>query len=178
MSRWLLVGTSLLLLLILIAGTFGVRFLRVAPLPTKGEVSSRQPKAKPDHALLPASETDTYVKYYLVNPGVAVQSWQPTEADLRGLEVNLPQISNLRESVSRPSRHIDNPNQYFRQYLAIVQSGRKQVFVNAFCVNGANDWTDWRYHLHVIVDGGDCYWQTWYDPITQKYSNLMINGVA
>jgi len=166
------------LVLLVIAGVSGARLLRVAPLPTKDESANRRPMSKSDSVLLPAKETATYIKYYLVNPQIPVQSWQPTAADLDGLEANLPQISNLKENVPGPGRRIDNPNKYFRQYLGIVQSGKKQIFVNAFCGGPVSDSDEWRHNLQIVYDGGKCFWQAWYDPATQKFSNLMINGVA
>ncbi|MGA2890521.1 MAG: hypothetical protein ABSE51_20975 [Terracidiphilus sp.] len=163
------------LLFLFIAGVLGMRLLRIPSLPAGYQNPS--PMAKPGSALLSASEAAAYVKDYLVNPN-PVQSWQPSKVDLDGLEDNLSQIPNLRENAPSSRRHIDNPDQYFRQYLAIVQSGKKQIFVNALCRNDVSHSDEWRHHLQVVIDGGDCYWQAWYDPAIQRFSNLMINGVA
>jgi hypothetical protein len=176
MRNWKLVVASLVFLLI--AGAFGAWRLRIAPLPTIGQSANRLPVLKRDSVLLPVSETDAYIKFYLGDAKAAVQSWQPSQVDLDGLEENQPQISNLRENVPGPARRIDNPNMYFHQYLAIVQSGKKQIFVNAMCRTAGDDTDDWRHHLQIVYDGGDCFWQAFYDPATQKFSNLMINGRA
>jgi hypothetical protein len=74
------------------------------------------------------------------------------------------------------NRHIDQPDQYFRQYLAVVVNGKKTIFVNALCSIEAGE--DWRKRLIVVSDGGKCYWNAVYDPITQTFSNLVINGRA
>jgi len=113
-----------------------------------------------------------------MNKNAPVQSWQPSNTDLSNLEANLMQIAALKENVPASDRHIDNPGRYFLQYLAIVQSGNKQIFVNASCAMGDVTSDRRRNHLEVVMDGGTCYWQAWYDPATQKFSNLMINGLA
>ena len=176
--KWVVAGSLVFIALAFIAGALGLRLLRVAPLPAKDQSANRSPMSKPDSVLLPASETAAYVKYYLVNPEIPVQSWQPTEAELEGLGANLPQISNLKENGPGPGRRIDHPNVYFRQYLPIVQSGKKLIFVNASCGIGVDDSDEWRHHLQVVYDGGKCFWQAFYDPLTQKFSNLKINAVA
>jgi len=94
------------------------------------------------------------------------------------MEANLPQISDLKENGPGPGRRIDHPNEYFRQYLPIVQSGKKLIFVNASCGIGVDYSDEWRHHLQFATDGGKCFWQAFYDPFTQRFSNLLINGVA
>jgi hypothetical protein len=176
MRKWMLVVSSLVLLLL--AGAFSARHFCIAPLPTIGQSANRPSVLKPDSVLLPSSETDAYIKYYLVDAKATVQSWSPSQVDLDGLKANLPHISDLKESVPGPGRRIDNPNKYFRQYLAIVLSGKKQIFVNAMCEPVGDGSDDWRRHLQIVYDGGECFWQAFYDPATQKFSNLIINGRA
>jgi hypothetical protein len=171
-------GSTVFIALLFIAGMLGVRLLCVAPISAKDQSADRTPISKPDHVLLPGSETAIYAKYYLADPKAVVQSWQPSGDDLRGLEANLPQISSMKENGRGPAWRIENPTQYFRQYLAIVQSGKRQIFVNAFCRATEGDSEGWHHNLQIVYDGGTCYWQVFYDPLTQKFSNLMINGVA
>ncbi|HEV2133903.1 MAG TPA: hypothetical protein VGR47_06530 [Terracidiphilus sp.] len=130
---------------------------------------------KPGHVLLPPSETAVYTHYYLRNPSISVMSWQPSRADLATLEAALPQISRMKAQPRDP-RHIADPNRYFLQYLPIVQRGKKQIFVSAFCDAPAGD--KWRSHLYIVVDGGECYWQVYFDPTSGKFVNLIINGRA
>jgi hypothetical protein len=173
MRKWVLVVASLVLSLTAIV--FSARRFCIAPFQVMGQSTNQPPVLKPGSVLLPASETDAF-KLYLGDPKVTVQSWQPSQADLDGLERILPQISSLKENVPGPGRHIENPEKYFRQYLAIMQSEKKKIFVNAVCVNETNDSNEWRNHLQIVCDGENCYWQAFYDPATQKFSNLMING--
>jgi len=174
--KWRLVVASLVLLLI--ASAFSARRFYILPLSTIGQSVNRSLVLKPDSVLLPATETDAYIKFYLGDAKAAVQSWQPSQVDLDGLDQNLPHISNLRENVPGPGRRIDSPNKYFRQYLAIVQNGKKQIIVNAMCGTAVDDSDKGRHHLQIVSDGGDCFWQAFYDPVMQKFSNLMINGRA
>jgi hypothetical protein len=176
--KWVVAGSLVFIALVFIAGALGLRLLCFTPLPTKDQVTDRRQMSKPVHILLSGSETAAYAKLLSANPDFTIQSWQPTEADLEGLEANLPQVSNLKENGPGPGSRIDHPNEYFRQYLAIVQSGKKLIFVNASCGIGVDDSDEWRHHLQIATDGGKCFWQAFYDPLTQKFSNLMINGVA
>jgi hypothetical protein len=163
-----------LALVCLIGVGLELRHLRVSPLPRTARVAS----FTPDFALLPENEAVAYSKLFGENSKTKVESWEPTVADIEGLEANLPQISALRESGSGPSRHIDDPHRYLRQYLAIVQDGKPRIFVNALCTINADDSKLWRKHLELASDGGTCFWRALYDPSTQRFSNLMINGVG
>jgi len=155
-----------------------VRHLRVALLPAKAHPAGLGRIASPAFALLPESETANYAKYFSADPKSKVQSWEPTVAEIDGLEANLPQISTMSESGPGPSRHIDDPRHYFRQYMAIVVAGKQKIFINSLCSIGAEDSNRWRKQLEIASDGGTCFWQAIYDPSTQNFSNLRINGRA
>ena len=103
-------------------------------------------------------------------------TWQPTTMDIDGLEANLRQVSSLRAENWPMHIAIDRPEQYFRQYVAIIRKGRKLIYVNAFC--GDFPESDWRQQLVLIADGGSCCWQALYDPVKKEFSTLRINGVA
>jgi hypothetical protein len=115
-------------------------------------------------------------KPYIVLPGSAAAemakggSWQPIDADIDGLEARLQMVRSLKYS----GRRIDHPEQYFRQYVGVVQKRKKLIYVNAFC----HEVPYWRQSLVITLDGGACYWQAFYDPITHAFLSLMINGVA
>lgn len=46
-------------------------------------------------------------------------------------------------------------NRYFLQYVAIVLSGKKQIFISTFCEKMDNEgsWDEWRNHLQIVEDG-------------------------
>jgi len=129
--------------------------------------------------LLPAHEAKAVSDRYSRERSERINgSWQPTKADLDGLEKSLPQISKL-EIFGWDSRvHIDRPEQYFRQYVAVLVSGKRKIFVNAFCGINGQPFTDWRDRLVIVSDGDICFWQALYDPATQQFSNLRINARA
>ena len=177
MRKWITAGVLLLLILTLVF-LFEARRSRVEPLPKNGSAGSSVPASPGGHTLLPQTEVSTYIRVYLVNPRIAVQSWEPTQSDVDALEADLAQIVNLRESGWDHSRRIENPDQYFRQYLAIILSGKKQIFVNASSQIENDGSSEWHHQLQVVVDGGKCFWQAYYDPITRKFSNLQPNARA
>lgn len=103
-------------------------------------------------------------------------SWQPTKVDIEALEANLPHVANLQARGWKPGQHIDHPERYFRQYVACVASGKRKIFVNAFCNTPSS--TDWHSRLLLTADGGSCFWHVTYDPVTKKFSGLEINGIG
>ena len=107
--------------------------LRVRSLPALGKHANLNYRTKPDYALLPESEVSNYAKLFSPSPDSDMQSWEPTVSEIGALEANLVQVSSLRENVPAASRHIDNPEGYFRQYVAVIQHGKKLIFVNALC---------------------------------------------
>jgi len=146
-------------------------------LQTSHSGQPQSPQAVPNHGprfvLLPATEIATYAA---VSGGARahVENWEPTLGDINDLEANLSQITALSNKEPDANRHIDDPSQYFRQYLAVAVNGKKTIFVNALCSVEPGD--SWRKHLIVVMDGGKCYWNAVYDPATQKFSDLVVNG--
>ena len=140
-----------------------------------GQPQSQQavPKHGPRFVLLPASEIAAYGG---ASPGTKphMENWEPTVADINDLEANLSQISALSRKEPDAERHIDDPSQYFRQYLAVAVNGRRTIFVNALC--NVEPGEGWRKHLVYVLDGGKCYWNAVYDPATQRFSDLVVNG--
>jgi hypothetical protein len=101
-------------------------------------------------------------------------SWQPTKADIDGLEANLSKVSALKAEGWPSTIRIDHPQQYFRQYVAILRGGQRRIYVNAFCDEQLR--SEWRDRLVVVNDGATCFWQALYDPTIKKFSNLRINA--
>jgi hypothetical protein len=130
---------------------------------------------KAEFVLLPKSEVTVYAGL-LGDPKPRMESWEPTVADIDDLNSSLPQISALSSKEPDASRHIDHPDQYFRQYLGVAVNGRKAIFVNAMC--SVRPGEEWRKHLMLTSDEGTCSWHASYDPSAQKFSELMINGGA
>jgi hypothetical protein len=103
-------------------------------------------------------------------------TWQISKTNLADLEVALPQVAGLKAEGWPAAIHIDHPEKYFRQYVAVIQGARKFIYVNAFCDERFTPY--WRYRLVVVSDGATCYWQALFDPARHKFSDLMINSRA
>jgi hypothetical protein len=104
-------------------------------------------------------------------------TWEPTKADLDGLESNLSQVSAMKIVGWDSKIHIEHPERYFRQYVAVKVSGQNRIFINAFREPEPPP-PDWRDRLWLVDDGALGYWQALYDPYTKKFSNLRINPRA
>jgi hypothetical protein len=128
-------------------------------------------------ALLPEHEAKAVADRYSREWSAAFDgSWKPSKPDLDGLESKLSQISQLPILGWGSRIHIDHPDRYFRQYIAVTVAGKQRIFVNAFCDEKPP--ADWHEHMFVVIDGANCYWQALYDPATRQFSNLRINARA
>jgi hypothetical protein len=117
-----------------------------------------------------------HLSFNLFEEDTRLGTWQPSKADIDGLETSLPQISGLHAANSKFSPTIEHPEAYFRQYIGATVSQSRLIYVNAFC--GDTPPSDWKEHLYVVMDGGTCFWQAFYDPVKKSFSNLTINGRA
>ena len=93
-----------------------------------------------------------------------------------GLEASLPLVPLLRAEnwLPRYDLRIDHPEQYFRQYIPVINQGKRLIYVNAF----RDEIPGWRQRLVVISDGGACCWQAYYDPAAHTFLLFRINGEA
>ncbi len=127
--------------------------------------------------LLPPNQIKAVSNWYSKDRSETYEgSWQPTKADLDSLEKSLPQISGLKIHRWDSRIHIERPEKYFRQYVAVKVVGQNRIFVNAFCDEKPPP--NWREHLFVVMDGDICFWQALYDPFTHQFTNLRINSRA
>ena len=164
-----------LLALCCLALGFEIWRLRVGSGAGRQSASSTAQRHKADFVLLPESEVTAYAGLF-GDSKKRLESWGPTVADIDDLNSNLSQISALSDKEPDTNRHIDHPDQYYRQYLAVVADGKKTIFVNAMCSIAQQE--NWRKRLHVANDGGTCFWHATFDPSTQQFSNLAINGAS
>jgi hypothetical protein len=112
-----------------------------------------------------------------VGPQKIDGSWRPSNAQIVVLEANIMQLSDPVRYHKPNGETITHPEEYFRQYLAVVRGGQKLIYVDAFC--DIRHMPQWRTHLYFHVDGRDgCYWSAWYDPATGKFIELFIDRSA
>ena len=127
--------------------------------------------------LLPESEASSLAKMYPKNgPEKIDGSWQPSKSEIDALEANLSHISELKSFGAPRGESIPHPEKYFRQYVAVIRAEHRLIYINAFC--DVRDISYWHDHLAIVMDGGNCFWQAWYDPATSKFSGLSVNGRA
>jgi hypothetical protein len=127
--------------------------------------------------LLPAREAKAVSKWYSKDRAEKIDgTWEPSKTDLDELEANLSQISTLNIYGWDLRIHIEHPEQYFRQYIAVKVSGQNRIFVNSF--RDETPPSDWHDKLYVVTDGATCCWQALYDPATKLFSNLRIDARA
>lgn len=124
--------------------------------------------------LLPSLEVKQAARFFDF-PGTVTGVWTPEKPDLDSLETNLGQVTNLPNNWGGRVR-IEHPEQYYRQYLGIMVSGKKRVFIDAFC--DLQGMSYWREHLVIVADGATCFWHALFDPDAKKFSDLYINGRA
>ena len=146
----------------LITGAFGQQVQRstVLPMSEAKAVATRFPKRGPNRIS---------------------GAWELTKADIDSLEVDLSQISGLPKKNKAPWMQIDHPENYFRQYVGVLQAGQKRVYVSAFCqfMDGDSPTSpEWKNHVLLVSDGGNCFWQALYDPSSRRFLELWVNGRA
>ena len=163
-------------ILILCIGAIGFELwhFRSGSAPPERSSGASVRRKAPDFALLPAGEIELWNKYFA--PASHATSWEPTLGDMNDVEADLAQITALSRTEGDPNRQIDNPQEYYRQYLAVEINGKKMLVLNAIC--SVDPDTDWRKHLVVVRDGGKCFWHAMYDLSTRKFSDLFVNGRA
>jgi hypothetical protein len=163
-----------LLILCCAALGFELWHFRSGSTPTRQSSGAVAMKNGPDFTLLPASEIELWSKYFA--SGSHAESWEPTLGDINDVEADLAQITALSNSDPDVNRHIENPQEYYRQYLALQIDGRRKFLLNATC--SIDHDPNWRKHLVVVMDGGKCFWHAMYDASTRTFSELSVNGRA
>jgi len=96
--------------------------------------------------------------------------------EISGLEASLLQISGMKPERWPSSIQIQHPDLYYRQYIGATADRKKLIYINAFCQDPPPQ--IWKSQIYVVTDGGTCFWQAFYDPATNQFSNLTINGRA
>lgn len=65
---------------------------------------------------------------------------------------------------------------YKQQYVPVInEQGEKEVWINCFCNDGIPT-PDWKTHLEIVFDGGDCYFDIRINLTTKKAEALSVNG--
>ena len=102
-----------------------------------------------------------------------VRYWTPSESDVLVAEKELmPFLSHSKDP--RVKEILSKINTYKRQYVGVVITGHKFVFMNLFCLTAKY----WMQREVVVADGGTCFFNVRFSTETKTFSNLQVNGVA
>lgn len=106
-----------------------------------------------------------------------IEYWTPTEADVAALEAGLPAFLESEIPPDHYNRRIlERLDLYKRQYFGLtLEAGQPLIYANFFCVDEFDYWLE-SYVL--VLDGGECFFQVVYDPATESFSRLRVNGMA
>ena len=103
--------------------------------------------------------------------------WTPNEEQVLRLEAGL--VDFLESEIAPDDFRYgfwDSLSEYRRQYFGIMfQEDETLIFANYFCDVGYGDWL--KDHI-MVIDGGECFFQVLYDPWTDTFLQLRINGYA
>jgi hypothetical protein len=104
-------------------------------------------------------------------PTKITRFWSPSPHDIRLLESTLMKPAMLGVL----ARHGITPLAYNRQYVGIEVSGRRAIYGNFFPAS----LEDLKVSDDVVVcDGGPSLWGIVFDPTTERFSNIQVNGSA
>jgi hypothetical protein len=144
----------------------------------------QQSAAKPDEpfevvkteeyegVIIPRERAEGFMKAFSVTD--EKEAWTPDRNSVLKLEERIE--SYLKKAAAKRSPGLwSKLAKYRRQYIGVTRSGRKVIFVNFFC--DAFD-ADWKTRPVVVDDGGDCFFNLLYDPVSSTFSGLQINGDA
>lgn len=103
-------------------------------------------------------------------------AFTPDTATIAELEAHLPaflaqnqdKFSSFREPI------VERLPAYKLQYWGELDNGKPIIHLNALCTS-LNGWQTQRV---LVLDGGDCFFNLNYDPATETFSNLSVNGEA
>jgi hypothetical protein len=124
--------------------------------------------------LLPASEAKNVThQCSRPSPEKFSDTWRPSKAEIKEMEANFSQIKRLRvEECCIQGAQVENPEEFYMQYIGIIVNGDKLIYINAFAGHSEG----WKEVAVTICDGGNA-WGVLYNPNTKKFYGLAMNGV-
>lgn len=107
------------------------------------------------------------------------QFWTPTEKDIAPLEISFRMLAAKTpvphaSSGSAP----DNIANYYRQYIGIIQGGKKMIYINAFRATMEKNFPYWRKQPVFVMDGGNGFYHVTYDVEAHRFGKVQFNGYA
>lgn len=115
---------------------------------------------------------------YLEQSGSTVgATWTPTEDDIFQMEAGVADFLADSDNVMLTYSEVpawERLSEYTRQYYGMTIEGSDVIHAEFFCdvIDG------WQAGLIYVMDGGDCFFRLDYDPSTNTFFNLQVNGPA
>ena len=100
--------------------------------------------------------------------------WNPTTSEMEVLRVGIEQ--QVRLLAQKKHWKLRDWDTYKFQYQAQTVANQRIVIINAFCY--LDDSIDLHQELVVVLDGGNCYFTVKFDPTTNVFFDLFVNGEA
>ncbi len=101
--------------------------------------------------------------------------WTPTDNQVQELEALLPRYLNSHPPIN--DKPVGNFFEYGRQYFGVTRNNRRLIYLNAFC-NPSKFGRRWEKEIILVMDGGSCYFQVYFDPAKKEFIALHYNGQA
>lgn len=116
--------------------------------------------------------------------------WRPSPGSIQQLETHLPVVL---EAALDSFNSESGADEYYRQYLGVVQRGRRQILVNGFHETylddlreaiaavekhgrrGEHSPEEWMGNVVSICDGGLLQFHVFYDPTTTQFTPLKFS---
>lgn len=168
MSRQsLLVGVSALALMVFSMGMWGT------PAAFSAEDSFEFIKTEEfEGVIFPREKGKDFVKAFTGTE--EREFWTPGKAHILRLEGKIE--AYLKKTAARRSPALwSKLSTYKRQYAGVIRNGRRMIFANFFCESFN---ADWKTTPIAVADGGDCFFNVLYDPGSNTFSDLQVNGEA
>lgn len=126
-----------------------------------------------EYVLMQPSDAEALVEQCTRDTPAIEGSWQPSAADIVALEANLAKLTELNATACCvPGKLKGDPADYYRQYAGVIINGEKRIYINS--VPGG--WHGSKLHPQILCEGGKGAWGAVYNPKTQSFSDLALNG--
>ena len=101
--------------------------------------------------------------------------WTPTDDQVKELESLLPKY--LKSHPPIDDKPVGDFLEYGRQYFGVTKNDRRLIYLNAFC-KPSRFGPRWQKEIILVIDGGSCYFQVYFDPNKKEFIGLHYNGQA
>jgi hypothetical protein len=101
--------------------------------------------------------------------------WTPTVDQVQELESLLPKYLKVHPPID--DNPVGNVFEYGFQYFGVTKNDRKLIYLNAFCNPSKFDGRQ-KKEIILVKDGGNCYFQVYFDPAKKEFIHLHYNGQA